>query len=87
MSEQVPSHESAVAVAAHTDAFAICDAHLHSLIDRRGGGVDRLLYERVVHGLRIPYDRHRSVVENGIALQREEEMRVRADRRKATRRA
>ena len=86
MREQVGGHEAAVAVAADADAIAIGDAHLDDLVDRRLRARDQLLDVRVVRRLARADDRHRRVVEDGVAGEQQEHVRRAADRGERIRR-
>ena len=85
--QQVRGHERAVAVAADADAIAIGDAHLDDLVDRRLRAGHELLDVRVVRRLARTDDRHRRVVEDRVAGQQQEQVRVAADDREAVRRS
>ncbi len=87
MRQQVRCHEAAVAVAADADAIAIGDAHLHDLVDRRLRARHELLDVRVVGRLARADDRHRRVVEDGVAGQQQEHVRAAADRGERVRRS
>ena len=75
MREQVRGHEAAIRVSRDTDAFGICDAHFRSFVDGGLRRSDHLFDVGVVHLLDRSDNRHRSIVENRVAVQEKEEVR------------
>ena len=73
--QQIGGHEGPVAVPADGDAVAVGDAHAHNRLDRRLGAGGQLLDVGVVGlGPVDADDRHRRVVQHGIALGQQEQV-------------
>ena len=87
MRQQVRRHERAIAVATDAYAIAIADTHIDNFIDGRLRVRDELLDVSVVSSFAGADDRHRRVVENRIAGQQQEQVRITADRREPIGRA
>jgi len=77
--EQAIGHIRAVTVAAYAHAVAVGDTHLDGLVDGGFGIHQQLLEEMVVDGGARTDDGHRSVVQDGVAIEREKDVGVAAD--------
>ena len=80
--EHVGGHEGAVAVPGDADSVPVGNPHLHELV-HGGLAVRHQLLHIAVIGGEPPDDRHRRVVEHGIPLRQQQEMRRAGDGREA----
>ncbi|KAG0752682.1 hypothetical protein G6F24_013433 [Rhizopus arrhizus] len=76
--DQVGGHQATMAVTGHADAVAVNHTHVHCLVHRRLGVGFQLLQVGVIGVLRVAHDRERGIVDDRVAGQQHQAVRLQA---------